>query len=89
MMGKLMRLELPEVESMLLQGNACVRIYNDEEDTHTVLAPLSGRVVEVNQQLSGNLTLLDSDPFNDGWLFRITPTQPYLELDNLTKCTDY
>lgn len=36
-----------------------------------VLAPLSGSVVEVNADLQSNPQLLQSDPFERGWLFRM------------------
>jgi glycine cleavage system H protein len=34
--------------------------------------PVSGEVVEVNPKLDGNPELVNSDPYGDGWMVKIT-----------------
>ena len=36
-----------------------------------VFAPVSGKILEVNDQLEGQPDLLNSDPYGEGWLFKI------------------
>lgn len=38
-----------------------------------IYAPLSGEIVEVNMLLSDNPELINTDPYGDGWLFRMEP----------------
>jgi len=38
-----------------------------------VYSPLAGEIVEVNEKLADDPSLLNSDPFGDGWLIRIKP----------------
>jgi glycine cleavage system H protein len=36
-----------------------------------IYAPVSGTIVEVNEALSSNPALINTDPFGEGWIFRI------------------
>jgi glycine cleavage system H protein len=37
-------------------------------------APVSGRVVEANAAAVADVTLVERDPYGEGWLFRVQPT---------------
>ena len=39
-------------------------------------APLAGEVVEVNDQVIGNVQLLSDDPFGAGWLIKVRVDDP-------------
>ena len=39
-------------------------------------APLGGEVIEVNNEVSGNVQLLAEDPYDKGWLIKIKVDQP-------------
>lgn len=84
-MGNVINIEMPETDEVILQGNACAKILTKEQFIHTVWAPLSGRVIQANQAVIENTKLIDSDPFNQGWLLCITPTNSENELLNLTR----
>lgn len=51
-------------------GQSCVRISNGKRIT-SVVSPVSGEVVEINNSLSKKPGLLYEDPYGDGWLFRV------------------
>ncbi|MBE0664896.1 MAG: glycine cleavage system protein H, partial [Candidatus Aminicenantes bacterium] len=40
-----------------------------------VYAPVSGKIVEVNQNLSNTPVLINQEPFVAGWIFKISMTQ--------------
>lgn len=67
-------LELPKENSNIFQGEVCARITDSEKNIHRVWSPSSGRIVEVNEKLKGNYSLLINDPYHDGWLFVIKTT---------------
>ena len=76
--------ELPAVNEEILQGRRCARFLTSKELAHTVWAPLSGRVVETNPELtSGDLP--DGGITAPTWLLRIVPTDLEGELPNLTR----
>jgi glycine cleavage system H protein len=41
-----------------------------------VIAPLSGEIVEVNEELSENPAAINEDPYGDGWLVKIRLSDP-------------
>ncbi len=41
-----------------------------------IYAPIAGEVVEANPALSSDPGLINREPYGQGWLFRIQPTQP-------------
>jgi glycine cleavage system H protein len=69
-LGEIVYLELPEVG----------RVYNAEDEFGTVesvkavselFVPVSGEVVEVNQQAVAEPGIINDDPFGDGWLIKV------------------
>ena len=51
-------------------------------------SPVSGEVVEVNPSLADQPELVNEDPFNQGWIMRITMSQPS-EFDALMTAAEY
>ena len=82
-LGDVALVELPAAGDHATQGRTLVRLSGAEE-VHRVRAPLSGRIVAVNQELSGSVELLDRAPLDAGWLARIVPADPERELISLT-----
>jgi len=39
-----------------------------------VTSPVTGEIVEVNETMKGKPSLINSDPYGDGWFVRIKPT---------------
>ncbi|MHA1603523.1 MAG: glycine cleavage system protein H [Candidatus Freyarchaeota archaeon] len=46
-------------------------------------APISGTIVEVNPEVKKNPTIINDDPYGDGWLIVVEPTNLEPELANL------
>jgi glycine cleavage system H protein len=53
-----------------------------------VVAPLSGEVVAVNDDLSNNPQLINEDPYGEGWLVRVKLSDP-AEVDSLMDSAAY
>ena len=83
-MGEIRAIEFPEINTFIWQGNLCVKIIAQKNQVHSVWSPLSGKVVEINHEIEINPDLMNTDPFNDGWLVKIIPTNLASELENLT-----
>ncbi len=82
--ASIQRIELPARYVDLWQGNLCARILSEQKLINMVWTPLSGRVIEINQDLEKNPDLIDSDPFGRGWLIKILPTNLEGELEKLS-----
>lgn len=66
----------------LRQGDLAVTLVGQNEH-YPVWAPCSGRIVERNPLLTEDSNVLNTDPFFDGWLFRMIPSAPEEELRKL------
>lgn len=66
-------IELPNVDEELTRSESygVVESIKAAEDLY---APLSGRVIEVNEEVISNTSLINEDPYGSGWLLVIEPT---------------
>lgn len=79
-LGDIMFLTLPEVGDEITAGTVCAEI-DSVKTVGEVLAPVSGTVVEVNAVAMEETSLVNSDPFGAGWLFRVDAAAPTALLD--------
>ena len=80
-LGDITFVELPEAGATVKKGDApCV--VDSVKAASDVYAPVSGTVTESNGALEGEPELVNTDPENGGWLFRVTLSDPS-ELDGL------
>ncbi|MDF2823014.1 MAG: Glycine cleavage system protein [Mycobacterium sp.] len=69
-LGELVFVDLPEVGAEIVAGESCGEV----ESTKTVsdlYPPVSGRVVEVNEAVRDDPSLITADPYGRGWLFAV------------------
>jgi glycine cleavage system H protein len=74
-LGELVHFEPPEVGSTVTKGQS----YGEVESVKAVsdlIAPLSGEVLEVNEQVVGAPETVNEDPYGSGWLLRIRVSDP-------------
>ncbi|HXG61803.1 MAG TPA: glycine cleavage system protein GcvH [Planctomycetota bacterium] len=86
-LSDLVHLELPKVGDTLEQGAP----FGEIESVKTVadlVSPLSGKVIEVNKEVAADLDILKEEPFEDGWLIKIKPSDPS-ELESLMTKKEY
>jgi glycine cleavage system H protein len=53
-----------------------------------VFAPLSGEIVEVNEELGESPERINADPYGDGWMIKVRMSDPS-EADSLMDATAY
>ena len=86
-LGDLVFVELPEVEDTVVSGDACA-VVESVKAASDVYCPLGGIVSEVNMALVDAPELVNSDPYGEGWLFRLRPDSP-TEVEELLASEDY
>ncbi|MBN8484823.1 MAG: glycine cleavage system protein GcvH [Sphingomonadales bacterium] len=80
-LGDITFVELPEAGTAVKKGDApCV--VDSVKAASDVYAPVSGTVTDANSALADEPELVNSDPENGGWLFRLTLSDA-TELDGL------
>lgn len=75
---------LLDYNSEVVQGYACARIETDDSIEHCVLCPLSGRIIEANKVVKMGSSIIEKDPYFEGWLYRILPSNYGFESKYLT-----
>ena len=70
MLGDLVYVELPEVESHLEGGQECA-VVESVKAAADIYCPIPGEVIEVNEAVIENPQLINQDPYGQGWLFRV------------------
>jgi glycine cleavage system H protein len=74
-LGEVVFFEPPAVGAALTQGEAYAEV-ESVKAVADVLAPLSGPIVAVNDALRENPAALNEDPYGEGWLVKITLSDP-------------
>jgi glycine cleavage system H protein len=72
-LGELVYVDLPEVGSEIVAGQSCGEL----ESTKTVseiYPPVSGHVMEINDAVAADPSLVTADPYGKGWLFAVAAT---------------
>ena len=86
-LGDIVYVELPEVGDEVAAGDSVCEV-ESVKAVSDIYAPLSGEIVEVNEALDGAEEVLNSDPHDGGWIFRIRISDPS-ELDGLMDAGAY
>ncbi len=56
-------------------------------DRHAVPCPVGGRIVAVNAAAKADPGAIEKDPYFEGWLYRVVPTDLQGDLKSLTSCS--
>ena len=86
-LGDIVFLELPKVGAQLKR----VESFGEIEAVKTVAplyAPVSGRVMEVNQTLADKAEVINADPYEKGWIVKVELSTPS-EIDSLLDAESY
>lgn len=69
-LGDVVFVELPTVDSVVSAGQVCGEI-ESTKSVGELYAPITGDVVAVNEAVADDPSLINSSPFEDGWLLKI------------------
>ena len=72
MLGDIVFVELPAVGDEVKQGDEFLTVESPKAAA-SVYAPVSGEIVEVNEELEGSPEKINESPFEGGWLVKIKP----------------
>lgn len=86
-LGKITSIELPEVGDEIQQEDSFGSI-EARKTVADLYAPLTGTVLELNEELLDNPALLNEDPYDSGWIMVISLDDPE-ELTLLLSAEEY
>ncbi len=82
--GEIVYIELPLKGAKVKQGQSISSLESGKW-VGKIFAPLSGEIIEVNEELEDSPELINSSPYEDGWIAKIKPSDLESELKNLLK----
>ncbi len=77
-------IELSEPGEDLVQGVPGARVTASDGAVHEIMCPMSGKILEVNEDVQARPSIIEKDPYFRGWLYRILPTDPESNLQWLS-----
>ncbi len=87
LLGDMVYIELPDEGDALVAGEEA-GVAESVKAASDVFSPLTGEVVEVNEDLQDSPEMVNSNPYDDGWLFRMSVSDDS-ELSELLSAEDY
>jgi len=86
--GEVVHIELPEAGEEIVKDEAFSSIESTNEMVTDLYVPLSGVVIEVNEQLVDTPELVNEDSYEDGWIIKLEISS-VSELDELLTSDEY
>ncbi len=86
-LGDIVYVQLPETGTQVAVGDSVGEL-ESTKSVSEIYAPVAGEVVTRNDLLDATPELVNSDPYAEGWLFEVVPTEPS-DLDELLDAVAY
>ncbi len=87
MLGDVVFVDLPEVEDSIDAGDS-FSLVESVKAASDIYAPVTGEIVEVNEDLEDSPELINEEPYDGGWIARVKLADPS-ELDDLKDAEEY
>ena len=86
-LGDIVYIDLPEVDSDV-EANSEISEIESTKATSSVISPVSGKVLEVNEDLLETPEIINEDPYEKGWI-AVIEIDNDAELDDLMDAAEY
>lgn len=87
LLGDMVYVELPDAGVNVESGAECA-VVESVKAASDVYSPVSGEIVQVNEALADSPETVNKDPYGEGWIFRIRPSD-HGELEGLLDASAY
>jgi glycine cleavage system H protein len=86
-LGEIVYIELPSIGEKVVKDDP-FGVVESVKAVSDIYAPVSGTVLEVNEDLAESPEVVNEDPYGDGWLIKVKVSDP-ADLDNLMDSEEY
>ncbi|WP_326798693.1 glycine cleavage system protein GcvH [Streptomyces sp. NBC_01808] len=87
-LGDVVFVQLPDVGAAVTAGEPCGEL-ESTKSVSDLYAPVTGEVTETNQDVVDDPALVNSGPFEDGWLFRVRVSAEAADLMSAAEYTAF
>ncbi len=86
-LGEIVYISLPAIGESISAGSTCGEV-ESTKSVSDLYAPLDGEVVAINVNLDSNPEIVNSDPYNEGWMVEVELSVPS-QIDHLLNAAEY
>jgi len=86
-LGDIIFVEFPD-EDMSVEQKESIGTLEAVKTVADIFSPLTGNIIELNENLESNPELINEDPYSNGWILKIKMSNPS-EYNSLLSNTDY
>jgi len=86
-LGDIVYIDLPETD-ISVEANSEISEIESTKATSSVISPVSGKIIKVNEELSESPEIINEDPYSKGWIAVVELENPD-ELDSLMDSSEY
>ncbi len=87
LLREIVYVELPSVGKKASKGESCATV-ESVKSVSDIYSPISGEIFEINEELENEPDLINKEPYDQGWLFKIRINDKK-ELDELINSEQY
>ncbi|WP_070964262.1 glycine cleavage system protein GcvH [Vibrio sonorensis] len=87
MLGDVVFVDLPEADDEIEAGES-FSLVESVKAASDIYAPITGEIVEINEELEDSPELINEEPYEGGWIVKVKMADPS-ELDNLKDAEEY
>ncbi|NAW91281.1 MULTISPECIES: glycine cleavage system protein GcvH [unclassified Vibrio] len=87
MLGDVVFVDLPEVDAEIDAGDS-FSLVESVKAASDIYAPITGVIVEINEELEDSPELINEEPYEGGWIVKVKMSDAS-ELDNLKNAEEY
>ncbi len=86
-LGDIVYIDLPDADTAV-EANSEIAEIESTKATSSVISPVSGTVIEVNEELSESPEIINEEPYGKGWV-AVLEIEDDSELDDLMDASEY
>ena len=86
-LGDIVYIDAPEIDSTVEAGTELTQIESTKA-TSSVISPVSGTVIKLNEELTDSPEIINEDPYEKGWI-AVLEMEDESELNSLLEAADY
>ncbi|MEN8708844.1 MAG: glycine cleavage system protein GcvH [Paracoccaceae bacterium] len=86
-LGDVVFVDLPEVGDTVAKGDDCA-VIESVKAASDILAPIDGEIVEINEALTDTPGMVNDDPMEGAWFFKMKPADPS-QMDDFMSEAEY
>ncbi|GLR05967.1 glycine cleavage system H protein [Vibrio hyugaensis] len=87
MLGDVVFVDLPDVEDEVESGES-FSLVESVKAASDIYSPITGEVVEINEELEDSPELINEEPYEGGWIVKVKLSNPS-ELEDLKDAEEY